>query len=148
MRIIYNPKELLITKLINRYDIAGKTLEMLNRSLTKLQQSQFEDYEELRDAIFQRFKYSVDTFWKYLNEYLKSEKSIKIPAPRPKSVFRECSEIGLISKDEYLLCVGLIDDRNETSHGYNEDLAEEIASHIPKHYEVMHDILEKVIPKK
>jgi nucleotidyltransferase substrate binding protein (TIGR01987 family) len=135
-----------VEKLKLKYETICKAIKTLNKSLTKLKEDRFDDYEELRDSIIQRFEYSVDTFWKYLNEYLKEKEGIKIAAPRPKSVFRECLEIGLISKEEYSFGVDIIDDRNETSHGYNEELAEEIAHNIPHHYEVMNKILERVKP--
>lgn len=53
-------------KLILRRSVLEKALKTLEKSLEKLDQKKFTDYEELRDSIIQRFEYSVDTFWKYL----------------------------------------------------------------------------------
>jgi nucleotidyltransferase substrate binding protein (TIGR01987 family) len=133
-------------KLTLKYGTITKALNTLNKSLTKLKNKKFDDYEELRDSIIQRFEYSTDTFWKYLNEYLKSKFKVKIPAPRPKLVLQECLDVDLISKDEFEICIAIISDRNETSHGYNEKLAEEICQEIPKYYETMNKIIQRIKP--
>lgn len=135
-------------KIKSKYEIITKALKTLDKSLTKLHTKKFSDYEELRDSIIQRFEYCTDTFWKYLNQYIKSIFKIKISAPRPKIVLQESLDLNLITKEEFNICLDIIDDRNETAHGYNENLAEEICKQIPKYYETMNSIILKVSPTK
>jgi hypothetical protein len=49
----------------------------------------------------------------------------------------------ILSKDAFELCVNLIEDRNLTSHGYNENLAEEISRRIPRYCNLMRLVLQK-----
>lgn len=127
-----------------RRTVLEKTLATLEKSLKKLEHKQFTDYQELRDSITQRFKYSADTFWKYLKDYLRVSLSIEVEFARPKAVLKACNETNIISQEEELdLCIDLIEDRNLTSHGYNESTAENICGHIPRYFALMNKILQR-----
>jgi len=135
-----------VEKLILRRNVLEKALKTLEKSLDKLVQKRFTDYQELRDSIIQRFEYSVDTFWKYLKDHLRVALGIEVEFARPKAVLKACYDAKIISQEEFDICIDLIEDRNLTSHGYNEDLAEEISKHIPKYFNLMKQILEKLKP--
>lgn len=127
-----------------RRNVFEKALKTLEKSLNKLNQKKFTDYEELRDSIIQRFEYCADTFWKYLKDHLHVILGIKIELARPKSVLKECYDAKIFFKEEFDMCINLIEDRNLTSHSYNEELAEEISKHIPNYYKLMKTILERL----
>ena len=131
-----------------RQETFAKALKTLHKSLEKMEAKRYQDYDELRDSIIQRFEYCCDLFWKYLRDYLARKMKIKVEVTRPKPVYKECRDVKLISLEEYKICVSLLEDRNITSHGYHEDLAEEISEHIPKYYELMNAILQRTIGKK
>lgn len=131
-------------KLILRCTTLEKALKTLEKSITKLEQKKFTDYEELRDSLIQRFEYSTDTFWKYLKDYLHVMLKIEVEFARPKAVLKACYDTKIISQEEFDICIDLIEDRNLTSHGYNEALAEEISKQIPKYFNLMKRILEKL----
>lgn len=131
-------------KLTVRHDALDKALKTLEKSLSKLEHKKFDDYQELRDSIIQRFEYSADTFWKYLKDYLRVVRGVEIDLARPKEIFKECAETKIITQEESELCFKLIEDRNLTSHGYNEATAEKISRSIPKYYALMHTILERL----
>jgi nucleotidyltransferase substrate binding protein (TIGR01987 family) len=97
-----------------------------------------------QESLIKRFEYSIDTLWKYLKVYLLTKHGVDQKSP--KSVFRECLRVGIISEKEALLALEMADNRNETSHTYNEALAKEIISLIPKYYELMQNIIEKTKP--
>ncbi len=98
----------------------------------------------LQDSLIQRFEYSVDTTWKYLKEYLFVKKGVE--EVHPKSVFRECLKAKLINKEESEKLIKMVDDRNLTSHTYNEILAKDIGSRIPKYYELMNKLIDTAQP--
>ncbi len=124
-------------KLTERKQALEKALQTLEKSLKRLECKEYNDYEEIRDSIIQRFEYCTDIFWKCLKDYLQAIKSITIEPARPKIIFKECYESMVISKDEHMLCIALIEDRNLTSHSYNEALAEEIIALIPRYFALM-----------
>ena len=131
-------------KLILRYNSFVKALQTLENSVHKLQTKQYNDYAELRDSLIQRFEYSADTFWKVLKDYLRVILSIEVDIARPKIVFNECHDAKLISREELTICIELIEDRNVTSHGYNEKLAEDISAHIPKYCNLMRTVIKRL----
>jgi len=133
-----------VEKLILRRNALAKALKTLENSLAKLDQKTFTDYQELRDSIIQRFEYSVDIFWKYLKDHLRVVLGVNIEIARPKFVLKECYDAKLLSKEEFEVCINLIEDRNLTSHGYNENLAEKISKNIPKYFQCMKLISERL----
>jgi nucleotidyltransferase substrate binding protein (TIGR01987 family) len=73
-----------------------------------------------RDASIQRFEFCVELAWK------SAKKLMGTSATAPKQVVREMAQAGLIDDVEFWLKA--IDQRNLSSHTYNEKLAEEIFS--------------------
>jgi nucleotidyltransferase substrate binding protein (TIGR01987 family) len=74
--------------------------------------------------------------WKSLKAFLEHQKGVVCRSP--KDCFRTAYELGVIDYDEFWL--KLVDDRNETVHTYNEELAERIYSVLPealKHFDVL-----------
>ena len=71
-----------------RYKAVNNALARLESSLLKIKMEQFKDlYDELRDSTIQRFEFCVDTLWKYLREYLQTNKGVVFTVVSPKSVF-------------------------------------------------------------
>lgn len=97
-------------------------------------------YRVYRDSMIQRFEYTFDVTWKLLSEYLVSQgRTTEIKAP--KAIFRESLKAGILSEEETRLAINMVEDRNLTTHGYDEALIEEISARIPS-YAVL---LEKVV---
>ena len=55
----------------------------------------------------------------------------------PKSVIRACAQNALLTEADARLAMDLVDDRNLTSHTYNEVLAQAIWSRLPTHLSVL-----------
>lgn len=140
-------------KLKIKYEAAKKSLESLKFLLQTLEtnkkilflefiteEQQKQESQILQDSLIQRFEYFVDTTWKYLKEYLYVKKGVK--ETHPKSVFRECLKAKLVNKEESEKLIKMIDDRNLTSHTYNEILAKDIGSRIPEHYKLMQKLID------
>lgn len=72
----------------------------------------------IRDASIQRFEFCVELAWKTAKKYMGTSSTA------PKQVIREMAQAGLIHDVEFWL--KSIDQRNLSSHTYNEKLAIEI----------------------
>lgn len=78
----------------------------------------------VRDAAIQRFEYSFEATWKALQAWLDEHEGIR--AGSPKGVFRACFQAGLLDEPQSRLALAMVDDRNLTTHTYNEGLAARI----------------------
>jgi nucleotidyltransferase substrate binding protein (TIGR01987 family) len=86
----------------------------------------------LRDAVIQRFEFSFELVWKGLKLYLERQ-GHECGGPRPtlKKAFAE----GLIATPEEAdVWLQMLDDRNLTSHAYDEALATRIYQHVVRDY--------------
>ena len=92
-----------------------------------------------RDAAIQRFEYSVELSWKLAREYLLANEGLDIASP--KAVIRALREGSIIEMEESINALKMIDDRNLTSHTYNEALADQIYQRLEEHYRIMSTIL-------
>ncbi len=106
-------------------------------SLKKALERDWQNDEELRDAVIQRFEFSLETFWKLQKAIFEDEGVI---LASPKAVFRQMLQAGLLDDKQTEFALKMVDDRNETSHTYNKELAEDIASRIPSYYKFLVDL--------
>ncbi|WP_096202428.1 HI0074 family nucleotidyltransferase substrate-binding subunit [Bacillus sp. FJAT-45350] len=88
-----------------------------------------------RDATIQRFEYTFEAMWKLGKQYLRDIEGVDIATP--KGIIRACREAGMFTSEETIKALEMVDDRNLTSHTYNEDLAEKIFGRIPRHVEIL-----------
>ena len=103
-----------------------------------------DSYEILRDSAIQRFEYCVDTLCKYLRAYLIFHSGIDQSHPKP--MLRECFKAKLIDQKETEVALGMIDDRNMTSHAYHEKAAEKIFKKIPGYLKFMKKLANNIKP--
>ncbi len=89
-----------------------------------------------RDASIQRFAFCVELAWKVSKRYLGTNTSA------PKQVIREMAQAGLI--DDAVLWLQAIDQRNLSSHTYNEDLAREVYKFAADFLEELQNLCAKV----
>ncbi len=92
-------------------------------------------YRATRDSLVQTFEFSIELFWKYLSLYL--EFSNGIPTYTPRESIRQCVETKLITPQEARKLGMMVDDRNETSHTYDESVAKKLAKKIPEHHKLL-----------
>lgn len=95
-----------------------------------------------RDALIQRFEFSFELIWKCAKAYLYVQDGID--AASPKKVIRACREIGLLDEAETEQALKMVDDRNLTTHTYDETFVESLISRFPVYDKVMHSWLEKL----
>ena len=94
------------------------------------------------DAAIQRFEYTVEAVWKFLQKYLREKEGIDCYAP--KSCFREAKSVGLVDEDETVRALEMVDDRNLTSHTYHEDVAQRIYEKLPAYVTLMEKLLKQM----
>lgn len=98
-----------------------KAIASLKEAVSLMKRSNLQEPEvqkALRDACIQRFEYSIELSWKTSMKILGSTTAAAKPA------VREMARSNLILNAE--LWLEFIDSRNETSHAYDEDIAEKV----------------------
>lgn len=94
--------------------------------------SDYETYrlDSVRDGVIQRFEFCTELAWKTVREYLLEQGYTEINSP--KAVMKQAFADDLVSDGE--LWVSLLNDRNLTSHIYDEAKATEIFGKIASIY--------------
>ena len=86
----------------------------------------------IQDSLIQRYEYTIELAWKTLKDYLEELGFVGVTSP--KKVIRKAYQEGLIAEaDKWIVA---LNDRNRTSHAYEETMAKTVAtaimeSHIP-----------------
>jgi len=94
-----------------------------------------EKNEFIRDSVIQRFEFCVELAWKTAKKLMGTQTTA------PKQVVREMIQNDLIENVEIWLQA--IDERNNSSHTYNEELAEKVYTFIV----IFYPDLEKLVLK-
>ncbi|MDF0728240.1 HI0074 family nucleotidyltransferase substrate-binding subunit [Cytobacillus sp. S13-E01] len=89
------------------------------------------------DATIQRFEFTYELSWKLMKTYLEYNGNLEVTSPR--RTIREAFKDGILSDGEKWL--KMLEDRNRTSHTYNEDIALEIYKNIKEDYITLFDAL-------
>jgi nucleotidyltransferase substrate binding protein (TIGR01987 family) len=95
-------------------------------------------------GIIKHFEFAYETAWKFLKEHLEAEFNEQILSP--KAVFRACKSRGLLSEKTVECLIALADDRNLTTHIYDQITALEILEAIESHYEALGVVLNSIKP--
>jgi len=97
------------------------SLDALSTALLSLEEALTVEKTDIsRDAGIQRFKFCVELSWK------SAKKVMGTSTAAPKQVIREMAQSGYIDDVDFWL--KSIDQRNLSSHTYNQKLAEEVYS--------------------
>lgn len=106
----------------------GKVLLRLNESIDESKSNPLSS--TLKDGVIQRFEFCYEICWKLIKYYLENEGIQE--AKSPKSTFREAFKIGIIEDGEKW--IDMLNDRNLTSHVYDEEVAIDIYGKILSTY--------------
>ena len=82
-----------------------------------------------KDGVIQRFEFTVELLWKTLKIVLEYD---KVECHSPRDCIKKAFRYALIDDDEILL--DMLDDRNRSSHLYDEKTSEEIFKRIKEIY--------------
>ena len=81
-----------------------------------------------RDGFIQRFEFCFEILWKCAKDYLRDVEGLD--AASPKKVIRMSREVGLLTDEETEQALEMANDRNQTSHMYDEQMAIELVERI------------------
>ena len=105
-------------------------LNKLETAFTRLQQAAGRVVDDLdRDGVIQRFEFTFELLWKTAKIFLEYE-GFRCAGPR--SCIKEGVRREILSEGEILL--DMLEDRNKTTHIYDEHTAEEIFERIKNRY--------------
>lgn len=99
-----------------------------------------------RDSLIQRLEYCTDGFWKILKLYMEGV-GITLEELSPKAIARTAALHRVITEVESAQLIDLIKARNQTSHMYREEIADEIAKQAPGFLLLMQTILDRLNKK-
>ena len=105
-------------------------LDKLETAFTRLEQAAGRVIDDLdRDGVIQRFEFTFELLWKTAKIFLEYE-GFRCAGPR--SCIKEGVRREILSEGEVLL--DMLEDRNKTTHIYDEHMAEEIFERIKNRY--------------
>jgi nucleotidyltransferase substrate binding protein (TIGR01987 family) len=113
-------------------------LQQLRRAVLRLREAlALPDDSVVRDACIQRFEFTFETAWKGIQADALAE---GVDCASPRSCLRSAFRIGILERDEPMW-LKMVEDRNRTSHVYDEDLAQEIRAALPGYAELFRQLL-------
>ena len=86
----------------------------------------------VRDAVIQRFEFSFELVWKALKLYLERQ-GHECGGPRP-TLKKAFADRLIATPEEADVWLQMLEDRNLTSHAYDEALATRIYQHVVRDY--------------
>ena len=129
---------------IQRFNNYDKALSQLTRFTERTDLNEME-----QQGLIQAFEYTFELAWKTLQDFLEETAGyLDIRGPRP--VIMKAFQDGYISDGEKWM--EMLNDRNRTTHTYNEEIAREIATAIRLNYitlfSELHLNLQKIAKEK
>ncbi|MEX0606044.1 MAG: nucleotidyltransferase substrate binding protein [Marinobacter sp.] len=113
---------------IQRFNNFKKAFSQLDDAVTLGQSRELSRLE--KQGVIQAFEYTYELGWNLLRDFLRWQGNSGVTGPR--DAIREAFSAGLIEDGERWM--QMLQDRNRTSHTYNEETAEEILTNIFQNY--------------
>jgi nucleotidyltransferase substrate binding protein (TIGR01987 family) len=110
---------------IQRFSNYKKALSQLEKFIVKGQLNELEE-----QGLIQVFEYTHELAWNVLRDYLRGQGHFNIHGSRDAT--REAFKLELIQEGD--MWMSMINDRNRTSHTYNQATAKDIADNITKRF--------------
>jgi len=105
-------------------------IQNFERALQRLVEAVNRAKDDLdKDGVIQRFEFTVELLWKTLKAILQYQ---GIECYSPRSCIKEAFKANILDDDEIIL--DMLEDRNISSHIYNETISEEIFTRIKDVY--------------
>lgn len=116
-------------KLIDKFEKLTSSLKRLKEMLEEKTDNKIMK----RDASIQRFEFTIELFWNLLKRLIEfsGEKTVLFP----KQIMQKAYAYHLIDNEE--IWIHMLDDRNMTSHIYDEEKIDKIFDRIKKYYPEM-----------
>lgn len=88
-----------------------------------------------RDAAIHRFEYTFEACWKAAQRHLAVVEGLTVGSP--KACVRASREVGLLSEEQVIVGLEMVDDRNLTVHTYNEAVAARLHGNLRRYADLM-----------
>jgi len=112
-------------------DVLEYSLKKLKKAHQRLKEGITQAKDELgKDGVIQRFEFTFELLWKALKLYLEHQGII---VKTPRDSFVEAFRVDLIGDEKIFL--DMLEDRNNTSHIYDEETSEKIFNRIKNNYQ-------------
>ena len=120
------------TKLTRKLNDLETALANFRNALT-LEPALFPDLvaDNIKSGQIQKFEFTVELLWKTVQVFLFEIDGIDVVTP--KSVAKEFVEAGHCDYEAYELFIRAINDRNQLSHIYRQEMAESIWQRLPEY---------------
>ncbi len=112
-----------------------ESFEALGDALTRLEEAlelPLDKHGIVIDATIQRFEFTFELFWKTLKKFLYKE---GLDAKTPREILQSAYQLKWIHNEK--LWLNMLNDRNETSHIYDEAMAKRIYKNIKTYFPVL-----------
>lgn len=120
------------TKFTRKLNDLEAALSNFRDALT-LQPSLFPELvaDNIKSGQIQKFEFTVELLWKTVQIFLYEVDGVDVVTP--KSVAKEFVEAGYCDYEEYERFIRAINDRNQLSHIYRQEMAESIWQRLPEY---------------
>ncbi len=133
-------------KLIKQLNDFDKSLRRLKEALDIASENKNNRlFIFLRDSSIQRFEFTFEIFWKMTKSALLYFEGVECNSP--KSCMRELFRNQYINEEEANKLIQMIDDRNLTSHTYNEEVADILFQKLETYIELMKNVEDAIRQK-
>ncbi len=126
-------------KLADRYEDLTRALKRFDEIIRRFEDAKKnKDADEqliFRDSLIKRFEFCYDLLWKSLKDVLIRDYGIDTASP--KKALYECYSQKLISESQLKEALEMVDDRNNTTHTYSDEIAELVSQKIKAHLALM-----------
>jgi nucleotidyltransferase substrate binding protein (TIGR01987 family) len=95
--------------------------------------------DNIKSGQIQKFEFTVELLWKTVQVFLLEVDGVDVVTP--KSVAKEFVEAGYCDYEFYELFIRAINDRNQLSHIYRQEMAETIRQRLPEYVHVVERIV-------
>jgi uncharacterized protein YutE (UPF0331/DUF86 family) len=99
--------------------------------------------ETVRRSLIQCFEYSIELTCKYLKHHMTKIRNLKVSGTSRDTIAMGISN-GMLTENEADSLSEALRDRNKSSHIYSEEVAEILASNIPKYHRVMETVAKRL----
>ena len=95
--------------------------------------------DNIKSGQIQKFEFTLELFWKTVQIFLFEVDGVDVVTP--KSVAKEFVEAGYCDYETYEIFIRAINDRNQLSHIYRQEMAESIWLRLPDYVSVVEQIV-------
>ena len=115
-------------------------VSLFERALSRLEEALAKSEDPIvRDACIQRFEFTFEMAWRALQRYALAE---GVECVSPRDCFRAGFRLGLIDRDTQWMA--MVEDRNRTSHTYDEEGAKAIYRALAGYADLCKRLLKKL----